>query len=247
MGLNIILAGLACGEQRLWMNADGNRSVRGEYVTQDQTTVTIRRSDFKEVKIPIQSLHASDQKWLVEAKTGKTNSAKTGSSSKPQAALTAGGLGIMTSLKFGSTRNEVMATLKASKEVEPTIAETLIGRTGLNGIYGLRSQIGGLKATLFFDWDDSQGLKEIIVQTKSLPMSEQKTVLEPCWQEMIAYLTELHGAPSQANPVLQLQTIPDGTMFGTHMWNLSEGVSLIVGAAREGGNYQIAARIVKGS
>ena len=219
---------------RPWQSADGQRSVRGEFVKRDAQSVTIRRSDRKEVKIPLAQLHPDDQTWLAR------NHPLPGQELPPPGA-------VFDQLKFGDTRDEVYQKLKASKFVELTVEETFLGRTGLNGVFRTRHKIGGLDATLFFGWTDDQRLKEITLQTAALPASRLKSDLHPCWQQFIKLLSTLHGDPFHANPDLQITPIPDGSMSGTHLWKLDAKGTAMLGAAREGSGYQIAVRFTEES
>jgi hypothetical protein len=217
---------------RPWQSADGQRSVQGEFVKRDAESVTIRRQDRKEVRIPLVQLHPDDQTWL------NRNHPLPGQELPPPNA-------VFDKLQFGDTRDEVYQKLKDSKFVELTVGETFLGRTGLNGVFRTRHKIGGLDAMLFFDWTDDQRLKEVTLQTAALPASRFKNDLHPCWQQFIELLTTLHGDPIHANPDLQIKPIADGSMSSTHLWKLDGKGTAMLGAAREGDNYQIAVRFTE--
>lgn len=59
----------ALAETRPWKSADGTRSVQGEFVKTDATSVTIRNAAGKEVVIERTKLHADDLKWLEDRKS----------------------------------------------------------------------------------------------------------------------------------------------------------------------------------
>ena len=213
---------------REWKSANGARSIMGEFVKRDASSVTIRRADQKEVTIPFQQLHPEERAWT----DANHPLVKPNASTDP----------VFDNLMFGDTREEVAAKLKASKFVELTVAETFIGRTGLNGIFRTREKIGGLDAMLYFDWDDAGRLKEITVQTTAVPASKLNELLKPCWKEFTKLLTNLHGQPINASDSLVLSSIPNGGLVGTHVWKLKKTGSALLGAARDGNQYQIVIR-----
>jgi hypothetical protein len=218
---------------RPWQSADGQRSVQGEFIKRDVNSVTIRRSDRKPVTIPLDKLHKNDIQWL------KHNHPLPGEEIPPPPLIPAKTL--LDTLEFGDTREEVYQKLKESKFVELTVSETFIARVGLNGVFRTRYKIAGLDSSLFFDWTDDSRLKEVIFQTAPLPSTSLQKELIPCWKQFIEILTSLHGAPIHASEDLSLKEIADGHMSSTHLWNLDEG-SVMIGAARDGDNYQIAVR-----
>lgn len=219
---------------RPWKSADGIRTVHGEFIKRDAASVTIRRADQTEVTIPFDQLHQDVRTWL----NANHPLAKAGAPATNP---------VFDELRFGDTRDEVTAKLKASKIVELTIKETLLGRTGLNGVFRTRQKIGGLDAMLFFDWTDDGKLKEITLQTTAVPAGKFSEQLQPCWGEFVKLLTSLHGRPVTASNELKLSTIPDGGMLPTHMWKLHKAGSAMLGAARDGDKYQIAIRFTQKS
>lgn len=233
LALTILLAiPLSSVAARPWKSADGQRTVQGEFLKRDASGITIRRADQKEIAIPFTQLHHDDRAWieanhpLAKTKTPATDP-------------------VFDQLRFGDKRDEVTGKLKASKIVELTVEETFLGRTGLNGVFRTREKIGGLDASLFFDWDDDGGLKEITLQTTAVSAAKFNEQLKPCWKEFIKLLTSLHGKPVNASDSLVLTAIPDGGMAATHMWKLPKAGSALLGAAREGDQYQIAIRFTQ--
>jgi hypothetical protein len=220
----------AAAAPRAWKSADGKRSVEGEFVSRDAAGVDILRSaDHKQVTIPLDRLDPDDRTWL------NLNHPLPGTEAPPPAA-------VFDQLEFGDKRAEVLEKLKASKFVEATVAETFFGRTGLNDVFRTRGKIGGLDAMLFFDWDDNGGLKEITLHTAPLPKNALDERIVPCWKDFIALLTNLHGKPVNANPKLDLTPLQDGGILCTHLWKLDNRGSALLGASREGDQYQVAVR-----
>lgn len=214
---------------RAWKSADGLRSVQGELLKREASSITIRRADQKEFTISLKQLHQDDIAWLDENHP----------LAKPEAPRPRP---VFDELRFGDKRAEVTEKLKASKIVELTIQETFLGRTGLNGVFRTRQKIGGLDVMLFFDWTDDGDLKEITLQSAAIPEGKFNEQLQPCWQEFVKLLTSLHGQPVTSSTAFNLSSIPDGAILPTHLWKLPETGSAILGAARQGNQYQIAIR-----
>jgi hypothetical protein len=233
LALVILLAiPLSSAVARPWKSTDGKRAIQGEFLKRDTSGITIRDADQKEIAIPFALLHQDDRAWLEANHPLAKNKAP---ESDP----------VFDELNFGDKRDEVAEKLKSSKIVELTVEETFLGRTGLNGVFRSREKIGGLDASLFFDWDDEGGLKEITLQTTAVSAAKFNEQLKPCWKEFINLLTSLHGKPVNASESLTLSAIPDGSMAATHTWKLPKTGTALLGAAREGDQYQIAIRFTQ--
>lgn len=224
----LIASPLLHAEPRAWRSADGTRSIQGEFLKRDAARVTIRRPDQKQVIISLDKLHADDRAWLDE------NHPFPGAEAPPPA--------VFDQLQFGDQRAEVIEKLKTSQIVELTLPETFLARTGLNNVFRTRKKIGGLDATLSFDWADDGGLKEITLHTAAFPAGKFDEQLQPCWQDFIKLLTSLNGQPINASDKLELATIPDAGMYATHLWKLHDRGTAMLGAAREGDEYLVAVR-----
>lgn len=221
----------AFGETRAWKSVDGTRSVQGEFVKSDATSVTIRNAAGKEVVIERSKLHADDLKWL-DARNKPAPVAQ-----DPDA--------FFDNLTFKDTRETALAKLKTSKVVEMTTDEAFIGRSGLNGVFRTRNKVGVLDAFLYFDWSEAGKLKELNVQTTPRPDTAYKTELEPSWTQFIELLSALYGKPAQKGPMPAMASLTDGTFFPTHFWNLETGGCAMLGTAREGKNYQVIVRFTQ--
>lgn len=217
-------------QTRSWRSADGEKSIEGLYLKRDQSGVTIRRADRREVTIPLDKLHQDDRTWL------DTHHRLPGD--EPPSACC-----VFDKLAFGDTRAEVAEKLKSSRFVEATLPETLLARTGLNGVFRTRGKIGGLDASLYFDWTEDGGLKEITLKTAELTADDFEASLLPCWKEFIELLTALHGEPINANEKLEIALVPDGSMSATHLWKLENRGTVMLGAARRDDSYLIAVRL----
>ena len=217
---------------RSWKSADGGRTITGEFVSRDASNVTIRLADGKPVTFEIAKLHGDEQSWL------NLHHPASGQSVPDDAA-------VFDTLKFGDKHDVVLAKLKASKMLQMTIADTLIGRVGLNGIFRIRQKIGGQDAMLYFDWTEDERLKEIHVRTATFPAASYNEKLAPSWKEFIGLLTTLQGKPLQAVPTINLASVPDGSMVASHLWALEAGGSALLGVGREGDNYQVVVRFTQ--
>jgi hypothetical protein len=221
---------LLSAETRVWRNAEGTKSIEAVFVKRGESSVTIRRSDQSEVSIPLDKIHRDDRAWL-EARHPLP------SAEPPPAPYF-----VFDRLEFGDSRAEVMEKLKASDRVKLTLPETMLARTGLNGVFQTVENVGGQGASLYFDWCEEGGLKEITLKTPPVTGEETETRLHACWKDCIDLLTTRHGQPMQANGKLEISTLQDHSMSATHLWKLEDHGTAMLGAARDGGSYQIAVR-----
>ncbi len=218
---------------RPWKSADGVRSVQGEFVKRDASSVTIRTEAGKEVAIELTKLHPDDTKWL----DLNHSLNPTAPPQDPSA--------FFDNLTFRDTRESTLAKLKVSKVVQMTTDETFIGRSGLNGVFKTRQKIGGLDGFLYFDWTEAGKLKELTLQTETRPDSAYKSELEPSWKELIELLGTLYGKPMQKGPIPPVDTLADGSFAPSHLWLLDGGGSALLGTARDGGKYQLVVRFTQ--
>lgn len=214
------------------LGPDVPHSLQLEFITRDTTTVTLRHANGKQETTAIDQLSPDDRAWIND------NHPLPCAEVPPQAA-------VFDQLMFGDTRAQVLAKLKASKFVELTVDPTFIGRSGLNGIFRTRKTIGGLNASLFFDWTPAGELKELTLQTETFPASDYRTVLLPSWQEFIPLLTTLYGKPVQKGSFPSMETIANGMLSPSHLWSLEGIGSALLGTARDGDKYQIVVRFTR--
>ena len=226
-------------ETRFWKTTDGTRGISGEFVSRDATTVTIRYATGKSITSPLSKLHADDLTWL-----NKTHPLPGVAGALPAPALPDKSA-VFDQLVFGDSRDQVIKKLKASQFVELTIAETFLGRTGLNGVFRSRKQIGGLDASLYFDWNDAGLLKEVTMQTTTVPAGDYQTRLEPSWKEFVNLLTTLYGKPVQDGSMPRSESLSDGSFRPSHLWSLEAGGSVLLGTARDGDKFQLVVRFTQ--
>jgi hypothetical protein len=222
----------AFAEIRAWKSADGVRTIQGEFIKRDASSVTIKTEAGKELTIELSKLHADEVKWL------NTNQPVGGP--PPAVDPTA----FFDNLTFNDTRETALKKLKVSKIVEMTADEAFIGRSGLNGVFKTRAKIGTLDGFLYFDWTEAGKLKELTLQTDTRPDTGYKTDLEPGWKQLGELLTELYGKPLQKGPMPGLSSLTDGMFSPSHMWKI-EGGSALLGTARDGTRYQVVVRFTQ--
>lgn len=239
-------APLLCAAPRPWRSSDGQRSIAGDFVRRDETRVTIVRSDRTEVVIPLEKLHPDDLAWLnTEHPLGGKVTTAAGEGADTASGHDEGSGGVFDQLAFGDTRDQVLEKLKRSKFVTMTADETFIGRTGLNGIFRLSEKVGGLEASLYFDWDGGGRLTEITLQTEMVDAARFSAVIEPCWKAFIPLLTKIYGTPAHSQDHLDERSLPEGALSGTHLWKLEPEGSAMLGAVKEAGKCQVAVRFTK--
>ncbi|WP_353566984.1 hypothetical protein [Haloferula sargassicola] len=213
-------------EPRIWKSADSDATFEGELITQNDTEVTIRRTDGKEFTVAKTRLHPDDRAWIA---------AQAEPDLPPPGAT-------FDTLRFGDDRDQVRAKLLKSRLVEPTVDATFLARIGLNGAFRTREKVGGLSCLLFFDWDGKGKLSEIILQTEDCGAGTYAGKLHETWQEMIALLTELHGEPLQGADYPKMADLGDGAFLGSHLWRLKSGGSALLGTSRDGEAYHAGIR-----
>jgi hypothetical protein len=221
-------------ETRPWKSADGLRTVQGEFIKRDATSVTIRNGGGKEVTIDFSKLHPDEKKWL-----------DLNHSLEPPAPPPPDPTAFFDNLTFDDTRETTLAKLKASKIVEMTADETFIGRSGINGIFRTRQKIGSLSGFLYFDWSEAGKLKELTLQTESLPATAYKSDIEPSWKGFVELLSTLYGKPVQKGPLPQPESIANGSFSPSHLWTLEHGGSALLGTARDANKYQLVVRFTQ--
>ncbi len=226
-------------EMRPWKRADGLKSVQGEFVHRNAATVTIRLETGKEFTLEISKLHADDAKWLETNHTLNPPKPSEPEETKPDPAA------VFDTLVFGDHRDVVLKKLKTSKVVEMTMDETFIGRSGMNGIFYTRQPIGKVKASLYFEWNDDDRLKELTLQTDLLPDTEYKSELEPTWAAFVELMSSIYGKPAQRGPLPAMASLADGTFSPSHLWNLDSGGAALLGTARDAKRYQLVVRFTQ--
>ena len=221
---------------RPWKSTEDGRSVQGEFLSRNERQVTIRRSDGLVFTLDLKKVHPDDLKWL-----DANHPLPTAKPAEPVADPTA----VFDTLHFGDTREQVLAKLKASKLVELRVAESLLGRFGLNGSFQTRKDIGGLRCRLFFDWSKAGLMREVSLQTEALAADAYPTSLKACWEDFAKLLSTLYGEPAQQGNFPPLADLRDGTCLASHCWRLEGGGSALLGTARDDKGYTTVVRFIQ--
>lgn len=219
-------------ESRQWKNADGTQSFSGEYVSKIEQRVTIRRDDGKTFEIDIARLSELDRTWIANYIAGEDAKTKP-AEPDPNA--------VFDNLCFGDSKAKVTQKLKESKMLEAGIGEVFQGRTGLNGTYRTRKKIGGLQCELYFDWTGAGTLREISLQTQSVPKEVYVNRLKTTWEELSELLTTLHGKPVQAGDFPKVEDLESDTFLPSHLWKVKGG-SALLGATKQGATCMVIVR-----
>ncbi len=231
---------LCAGESRTWRNEDDSKRFEAEFISRENDEVTLLRSDGKELSFTLEKLHEEDRRWLdLHHPATIISTEETAEDTMPEADA------VFDTLVFGEDRETVGKKLKASKFVESTVDATFLGRTGLNGIYRTKHKIGGLCCFLFFDWTETGGLREITLQTENKNAGEYTGVLKPCWEEFIPLISSIHGKPKQAGNIAAAESLKDGQMLASCLWEIETGGSVLLGTARQGMGYQVVVRFTE--
>ncbi len=226
---------------REWRSADGKKKFEATYISNDGTRVTLRRNS-RILTVGFDKLHEDDQQWLRDNHPVKDKVDAVDQDGKKVVRVSPKGAAFDT-LHFGDTRKEVLKKLNESAIVDGTVAEVMLARVGLNGIYRTKQTIGGLHCHLYFDWDGQNKLKEVTLRTKPQPESSYRGRLKNNWAEMIELLTTLHGAPAQGADYPSTDDLQDGLILGSHLWHTEEGQSVLLGTGQEGVKYSVIVRI----
>jgi hypothetical protein len=235
---------------RPWKSANGQHSISGEFLHRDATRITIQKTDGKTLILPVDQLHPDDLAWIQKNHPIPGPQAPHDASVIPVAPVSDKAAlpdpsAVFDQLVFGDTREQVLTKLKASQCVELTVGEVFLGRTGLNGIFRTRQKMGKLTALLNFDWTPAGTLKELTLETDSLPASSYQSDLEPSWKEFIKLLEMLYGKPIQKAPMPRLESLAAGTFTPSCLWTLEGGGSVLLGTACDDENYQIVVRFTQ--
>lgn len=232
--LGFALLGLAAtplsAEMREWKSADGTQSFDGEYVSHDSKKVTIKRKDGKVFSLELERLNNADKIWLSDKPATETPGEKAAAETIDESKT------VFDTLCFGDKREVVTKKLKESSFVEATMDEVMMGRTGLNGVFRTRKQIGGLHCELYFDFNGSGSLKEISLQTQTVPKDVYVNRLKATWAELAELLTALNGKPVQAGAFPAVNTLRQDVLIPSHLWKLPAGGSALLGTSLEAGD-----------
>jgi hypothetical protein len=236
----LIISSLAgAAEFRTWSNPDKTKSFEAEFVSTRDDRVTLRLKSFKNITVEISKLHVDDQLWIKQRKPAQGTSSTTKSIKEVDESA------VFDTVAFGDTRDTVTKKLFASKLVSSNVAQTHIGRTGLNNIFTTREKIAGLTCSLTFNWDDSGRLIELTLQSEDKGAQAYSSDVKQCFEEFEAILISIYGKPKQATAMPRTNELKDDQMLSSHVWRLDQGGSILLGTSKMNGNYQAVVRFTK--
>lgn len=138
-------------------------------------------------------------------------------------------------LEVGMDKDQVLKTLRQSKQIEGPPTDALLSRTGLNGVFKTRQSIGGQTFFLNFDYDRSGGLKAVVFYSRSkCRSSEYETKLKSAYKALLVGLTEKFGEPANMPEWVARESLQEGRIQYMHMWRISPGVFLMSGLGNMG-------------
>ena len=88
-------------------------------------------------------------------------------------------------------------------------------------------------------------MREVSLQTESLPADAYPTRLKACWDDFAKLLSTLYGTPVQAGRFPAVTELSDGTFLATHVWRLEGGGSALLGSARDAKGYTTVVRFIQ--
>ena len=229
--LSLALVIPLAGEARPWKNSDGQKSILAEFLSRDESTVTLRKADGRVLTFSIEKLHQDEQDFLNKNHphlAPKEEEEPVGDAFGP--------------LRFGDSRDEVEDKLSKSAIVKTTVDKGLFGRTGLNGIFETTEGIGGLHCFLYFDWSDAGNLREVTLRTNGLDGPAYTNKLRATWSELIELLNKLYGKPLSMAPYPKQEELQDGLMLASHLWRTGDGYSVLLGPGQEQKKYNVSVR-----
>ena len=140
-------------------------------------------------------------------------------------------------LEVGMDKDQVLKTLRRSKQLEGPPTDALLARTGLNGVFKPRQAIGGQTFALNFDYDPSGGLRAVVFYSRSKHRgSEYETKLKSAYKALLVGLTEQFGEPVNMPEWVARESLQEGRIQYMHMWKVSPGVFLMSGLGKYLGN-----------
>ena len=132
-------------------------------------------------------------------------------------------------------KDQVLKTLRRSKQLEGPPTDALLARTGLNGVFKTRQAIGGQTFALNFDYDPSGGLRAVVFYSRSKHRgSEYETKLKSAYKALLVGLTEQFGEPVNMPEWVARESLQEGRIQYMHMWKVSPGVFLMSGLGNMG-------------
>lgn len=226
---------------RTWKNTNATRSFRGELIKREVDTITIRMmATGKLAVLKPEQLHQSDLEWLRQNHPLD--------SEKPQASAPDVAAGCFyDTLAFGDDKTTVISKLKESKRFHSELDETFFARTGLNGTFRTTkgNEFFGMQASLYYDWDESKGLKNLSLHGHHTAAEKTETELLPTYMQMVASINKYFGEAKNTASKPEYDALGEGEITFCHVWPLKTGGSLLMGVGKQEGKHVIIARFTR--
>ena len=137
--------------------------------------------------------------------------------------------GVYGPLEFGDNRDTVIRKLNSSNLVTKKVADTFLGRTGLNGIYECTNKLAGMTYFLYFGWDDRGGLTEITLRSEEISGSQYNTKMKDAWNKANDLFTNVYEHPVQAGDYPEKSKFKSYPILMTHMWHKGSKQTIMIG------------------
>lgn len=145
---------------------------------------------------------------------------------------------LLAGISYGESRDAVTSKLLKCKTVKTTVAPTMMARLGLNGSFVTTKELNGLKYTLYFDWTESSGLKEITYRSEAMAGHSYDTQLKQKWEYAINLLSAIHGRAKNAGDYPKKSELSSGGIQFSHEWQTSTGF-LYLGTGQLESSYSL--------
>jgi hypothetical protein len=228
------LAVTASAEMREWLNAEGTRKIKGEFVKLDGEKLTLKKPDGVEIEFPLSFLATADQD--VAKKAAEKMETELGD--------LIGGHGdqAFDTVSFGRSPEETRAAMAKSAKVDKSGDSEFFGQV----IQGSDSMavIDGESCRLqpIFKGDR---LDEMHIYGKPHTGAEQSEV-KKAWSDVKTRIITAFGAPSSEFSFPNLEAMADKQNGVTHSWSLSGGRRLDLAIQKSGKEYNVTMRVVAG-
>ncbi len=212
-----LLTGPCAGEMRVWTSAEGGKTLEGEFVKLDGGTISLKRKDGTDLVFALDKLSLADRVHARELAERMAAGAATAAAAKDavKADLT-----VFSQFKFGETRKEVQELLKKNSALEGGMVEAFMARTGINGIFYI--DLDGIRFDLYFDFNDSDRLREISLQSASYDPGDYNGALKSAWGRLRSGFIIRYGEPTLATGYPAASQISEGVSMSSDIWELSD-------------------------
>ncbi len=137
--------------------------------------------------------------------------------------------GVFGDIEFGDGYTAVQNKLMKSELADTDLPETLLGRTGINGVFKTTRTLDGQRLKLFFTFENDS-LTEIQLRTDSKASINSAIGLV---EEASKELDKIHGKAAQSGQAPKANQLPVGASMLYRVWHPGDGGSALVGLTRD--------------